>query len=421
MALRAEPAMRSRAALPWILIGALLLRLAFVLWYPQMPIQDDAASYDQEARYLAFGERAVGHAVEIMKGPIYPGFLAAVYRVAGSNQAAIRVAQAVISVLSIALLYAVGLRVFGPQAAMIASLLAALYPPFISYTGWLLTETLSVFFVLAFVYSLLRAFGRPASGWWWLAGLIGGVLILHREEMLVIVASCAVALLRWRTERLGVAALCLAAALTVAPWTARNAHHFRRFVLVSPTGGEQLWISTIAAGGVEWDERAPHVQEYHALVDGLTPAQADQRLRRAALQNVLHRPIGYLMLCLQRVPKLWLGGHSNTFVGLEDSLASYLSRGAYVQVAIKLAMLLFNLGLTGLGFIGLFLAWKLQTADLRCLAVLAVPVLAKTLLHVVAFSTLRYQVPIMPLLIIFAACTIQHVRGLIMEAIPAHA
>lgn len=407
---------RSRKRLLLILGFALSLRLAFVLRVPQAPIVNDAAEYDQEAHVLAFGNES---GVQISKGPLYPMFLAALYRFFGHDQQAVRVVQALISSLSVLLIYAIGRAVFHERVGVIASALAAIYPPFISYSGWLLTETLSVFLLLALVYALIRAIHySPRAARWMVAGVLGGLLALNREEMLVVVGLLALALWRLRISRRLLVAFVLAALATMLPWTVRNYVVFHELILVAPGGGAGLWISSYEAEWLEWHPENPH---YQSLVAGLSPIEADRKLRREGIKNILSHPRVYLKLCLKRIPRFWLGGHSNTFVHLERSLGTYLAQRDYLKASIKLAMLAFNLGLIALGFAGVYLAWRLGVADPRHLTVMALPVLAKAGIHVFLFADLRYQVPIMSLLILFAAFTIWHVRRVVADLVPAHA
>ena len=135
----------------------------------------------------------------------------------------------------------------------------------------------------------------------------------------------------------------------------------------------------------------------------------------------MREPLSYLALCAKRIPAFWIGGHSNTFMTLAGSLASYARQRDYPRVCLKLLLLAVNLGIIILGWFGIYLVRRLGVVETRYLLVLALPVLVKALMHVFLLATLRYQVPIMPFLIIFAACAIEHARRVIVEAIPAHA
>ncbi|MBI3321934.1 MAG: glycosyltransferase family 39 protein, partial [Candidatus Omnitrophica bacterium] len=354
----------SRGGLLGILGLALIIRLAFVLGYPQVEVTADAAAYDHEASQLLRGRGILSEAwagrVHIAKGPGYPLFLAAIYRVFGYHHTAVRVVQALISVAAVWLIYALGTMVFHHEVGLVAALLAAVYPPFISYPGWLLTETLSVLLLLGFVCCLLRAMRGTRLMPWAVTGVIGGLLVLHREETLVIVLLSSVVAWWRRAGRRQVAALVCAAALAVLPWTLRNALVFHDFVLVSTTGGAQVWLSTYPQEWDGWRFDDPH---FSALVAGRAPLQQDRVLRQEGIKTILTHPLTYLKLCMKRIPRFWVGGHSNTFARLERDLGWYVSQRDYIRVMIKLAMLGYNLGLLTLGCWGFWLAWRIPRAE----------------------------------------------------------
>lgn len=411
--------MRHRTLLVVTLLLALAARVGFVLAYPQVAVVDDAAAYDEAASRLASGQEVEA---PFARGPVYPLFLVTIYRLAGHDHTAVRLVQAVISFLAVWLIYALGRAVFNAKVGLLASFLAAGYPPFVSYPGWLLTETLSTCLLLAFVYVLIRAWQQPRMLLWAAAGLLGGVMALHRSELLLVVACSAVAVGVWRAGVGRVGTLVLAAALVILPWAVRNALLVGAFTTASaPGSGHVLWISTVEIQGPEWDPRAPYMRDYEVLVAGLSPIEADRRLRQDAVRRILADPLRYLRLCAKRIPAFWVGGHSNTFAHLEDGLGSYLARREYGKAAVKLTMLAGNLGLIMLGFWGLYLAWALGTVDPRPVVLTAIPVIVKALTHVLLFAALRYQVPIMSFLIVFAAFAIWHVRRLARELVPVPA
>lgn len=408
----------SRRALLIALGVAAALRVGFVLGYPQPALVDDAAAYDHEGWHLASGGQGCTDPLELAKGPIYPIVLAAVYRAAGHSHAAVRVAQAAIGVVSVWLIFLIGQRVFGPRVGLAAAALAAIYPPFISYTGWLLTETISIALLLAVIYALLVGLESPSWRPWVAAGAAAGVLILHREEFLAVIGACALALAALRAPWRRLALLAAVIGVVMAPWVVRNFRHYGEFVLVSPGSGHQLWLSTRSNDTLEWQPDDP---EYQRLIGGLSLLESDRATRRAAIARVLRDPPGYAVICLRRIPRFWIGGHSNTVVGLEASVGEYARRGEHGKVAIKLAMLAGNVLVIGLGVAGFCLAWQLGSADRRALVVLAAPVAAKAFMHMLLFATLRYQVPIMGFLIVAAAFAVSHARRVLRDVVPAGA
>ena len=401
-----------------IVAVACAIRLAFVLWYPQLPLVADDGVYDQEGYHVAFSRGVLlsnDGPFCISKGPIYPLFLAAIYRSVGYSHTAARVAQALASGAVVFLIMWLAERVFGRRTAIVAGILAAIYPPFISYSGLLLTETVSVFLLLAFVSCVARGLDAPGVGWWLGAGVLGGLLVLHRPETLLVLIATAAAMWAWRFGWRRIGVMVATVALVMLPWVLRNYAVYHRWVLVGPQIGSTLWLS---ANWHAWHGDDP---TYRAVIDAAGPnaVEQDRRLFREAGRSLSQHPGRYLRICLQRIPQFWLGGHSNTFAHLEHSVGAYLAQGAYLTASIKLLMLALNLLVIVLGFAGMRVAWKLGLADSRHLILLMIPIAVTALVHLVLFATLRYQVPIMPFLILFAAFAVCHLRGVARDLVPA--
>ena len=147
----------------------LVFRVAWVLLVPPHALVKDAVLYDNAAHwFLDSGTFAANPSLSpsawVMPG--YSFFLSIVYRLFGANPsplAAVRVVQAILSVLTIFVLYRVALRVQGRRLGIAVVILAALYPPFTLANEYILTEVL-----YTFLLSLVVLFGvrllEKASG-----------------------------------------------------------------------------------------------------------------------------------------------------------------------------------------------------------------------------------------------------------------
>lgn len=79
---------------------------------------------------------------------------------------------AVAAALTVALTFAVGRRVFGQRAALLALPLLALSPFFVLSSATLLAHSTAGLLLMTFVYAALRVLERPdRAGWWLVAGL----------------------------------------------------------------------------------------------------------------------------------------------------------------------------------------------------------------------------------------------------------
>lgn len=138
-----------------ILVGALLLRLLYVVFFPQHnPHENDSGIY------LGLAD-AIRGAIPWTNQPDYfqPGYpyLLAVLRSVSENHFFVRFVQTLISTGTVALMMVMAGRWMSRKAGIYAGMLAALSVPMILDTGVLLTETTFAFLLTLGVYLFLRA------------------------------------------------------------------------------------------------------------------------------------------------------------------------------------------------------------------------------------------------------------------------
>jgi hypothetical protein len=166
--------------------------------------------------------------------------------------------------------------------------LGAVYVPLIEVGQAVMSEPLFVLCMLGAIAAALRR--RPL-----LAGVLIGLAILGRANAIILLVPLAVAV--WRGPRPALV-LVVAAALTVAPWTIRNAIVLDAFVPVSTQFGSAL------AGTYNSDARADkqnpaswrslkRVSDYQAIFARVrsTPEPVlEKQLRRASLDFIRAHP-----------------------------------------------------------------------------------------------------------------------------------
>lgn len=295
---------------PALLVAlALVLRLALVLATPEYVPSGDAQDYHlhgaalaQEGRYPPSALAAPGSPAAF-RPPGYPYLAGAVYELAGVHVGALRVANALLGAVTVALLFLVARELWGRRAGIAAAALGAFYPPLALMSGALLAENLFVPLVLATVLACLRARRSGAAlGWVAAAGGLAGAAALTRTNGLVLLVP--VVLASWagrprgaRRALAAAAAGVAAAALVLAPWTVRNLAAFDQVVAVSTQTGVTLAgaLNATAAGEgptqATW--RVPRsVPELRGLFEraGIDEAELDARLGRAAVRFAFEEP-----------------------------------------------------------------------------------------------------------------------------------
>jgi 4-amino-4-deoxy-L-arabinose transferase-like glycosyltransferase len=306
-AVRLEPTPASRTAptlrrgLIAVFVVALLVRIAIVLATPHFVPQTDSADYDREAVSLAdhgvFPNSLLSPSggPTAFRPPVFPLVLAAVYEISGTGSQSARweagrIAEAVLGALTVALVYLLALRLFGPAPALIAGAVSAVYPPFVLVGSSLMSESLFIPLVLGAV--LTGLVGRDSPHRYrcaLLAGVLVGLAALTRSIGIAMAVPVALLLWqrhpRWSWRSVAVPLAMLAVALgTLVPWTIRNAVVLHSFVPVSTENGFAL------AGTYNSVARAR--RDYPALwappvVQLATVAKAHPRYNEAQVSNSL--------------------------------------------------------------------------------------------------------------------------------------
>jgi 4-amino-4-deoxy-L-arabinose transferase-like glycosyltransferase len=317
------PASAARAGRRWwmavaaalLLVLALGLRLAYIHETPGYVLRHDATDYDIHAVSIAngqgFSKRLSRGRVTAFRPPGYPYLLGAVYRITGVQNApaprrikVARAEQAVVGTVVVALVGLLALQLWGPTVALVALGLAAIYLPLILVGGAVMSEPLFDVFMLA---ALCAAVAHRHSPHRWrfalLCGVLAGLAILTRANALILLAPLAVAAWdgrpRWSRAALGPPlALIVVAALTVTPWTIRNARTLHHFVPVTTQLGSAMagtYNAVSAHDPVNPAAWRPtfEVPEYRPLyrhVRRINEAVMERELRAGAERYIAHHP-----------------------------------------------------------------------------------------------------------------------------------
>lgn len=187
----------------------------------------------------------------LVRMPGYPLFLAGFYKILGPGYpAAVRTVQAFVHTLTAVLLAALA-ALWTPRptrrnvAAGVTFALAAICPFTVIYAACILTETLTIFLVVAMTLCATmgwRPNARRGGAWWLAAGVLGGLAVLQRPDAGLFVAAIGLTLglvALFRATPLGAAirlglVFSLGFGVTVAPWIARNAAVLHQWALLPP-------------------------------------------------------------------------------------------------------------------------------------------------------------------------------------------
>jgi 4-amino-4-deoxy-L-arabinose transferase-like glycosyltransferase len=341
---------------------ALLLRLGFIIATPHFSPNNDPADYDHIARSIATGHGfsptllAAPGSPSALRPPGYPLLLAFVYML-GGHWLAGRVANALLGSLLVLLVYLIASRLWGRRRAVIAGLLAAVFPPLIALTGSLLSEPLFIVLELLVVLATLRyqdSQRRPLYAA--VIGLLIAAAALTRSVglLLPVVAIVGIWVAPGSTRRQAVGSVAVMLAVmcaVIAPWAVRNAEAFHgAFVPISTQDGitaAGTYNAQAAAPGPTYAVwRPPYLVPgfQHLFDDSIDEAQMDHILRNDAISYAEAHP-AYMLdaIGLDTLRLAYVGpGHAVVNrqwyyeMGVPRNMRPWVSLGGEVAIALAL-------------------------------------------------------------------------------------
>jgi len=348
---------RNRRPLLWITMGALALRVVFLLRFPLLT--NDSFVYGDIAKnwleHGIYGLTATPTpAPTWIRMPGYPAFLAAVWAIFGKEHyTAVLILQVLFDLGTCFVIADLARRVVSERTAIVACILTAFCPFFGNFAAVALSETLAIFFAALTLDLAVWALDRPEPRRWAACGAAAACGILLRPDGGIVLAVVGLYLLvqiaratktDTRRRLLGSALLLAVVALApLIPWTVRNWRVFHLFQPLTtvyasapdefvPLGfyqwvrtwivdyssvediwfkvpGEQVEISDLPNRAIHNPEQRQRTQElfaaYNDLLD-LTP-EIDSRFRQLAQTRIrASYSRYYVWLPLLRATTLWL-------------------------------------------------------------------------------------------------------------------
>jgi len=383
----------NRVLVAVIIVVAVVVRVAVGLGLEGRVHFPDSNHYIAIAQNIRAGEgpRLNEHTLA-NRSPGYSYFLAAIFSVfQGSSDAppliAARLAQALLGGALCLVVCLIGARLFGPVAGVVAVGLVALDPFLTYFSGLILTEALFTLMLAASVLCLLHAEGGKAR-WAVFAGLLLGCTALVRASALLMIPLMVGAwiILRRKTPgivRQGAVIVALAAAV-VAPWAVRNHRLTGRVVLTTLSAGASLYEGTYpgADGGPAMDKI-----DWPQETEAMSEAEKDDFLRGSALTFVKSDPLRLVVLGAVKLRRFW-----SIFPNFSEYRRPvFMAISAIYMLPVMICVA-----------VGVIISRKALAAK----AILLLPAIYFSALHMVFVGSIRYRAPVMPLLAVFAGAAV---------------
>ena len=396
-----------------IVLFAFTLRLTYILQlqdnptfnYPHM----DELYHDDWAQAIAAGETFIEG--PYFRAPLYPAFLAAIYKVFGVGYLLPRIIQGILGSLSCGVLFLIGRRIFGRAIGAVAGFVAGSYWMLIYFDGELLIPSLIVFLDLLLIWVLLWTVRTPRAVVYGLAGITLGLSAIARPNILLFGPALVVWLAimyrrQLRRALLYITCLTSGCLLVVLPITVRNYVVGNDLVLIASQGGVNFYIgNNPEADG--WAAVVPGTPPgwwsgYYATIERaeeargreLKPSEVSQYYFEQAREFIFTQPGKYCALLGLKLRLFWSRWEisNNKFIYFQTEhftpIVKYLPLGFAV--------------LGPLGILGLVMCWR-RRMELFPLWGFVVVYMVSVVLF---FCNARYRTPILPPLILLAVWAI---------------
>lgn len=188
------------------------------------------------------------HVQTVDRAPLWPALIALIYGLLGPHDRTVRLLLSVVGSVTCVLIYFFAKDLFGKRIGLCVGLLASIYPFLFIYDGWLYSESVYTFLLLAFCYTLYRQQYTPRWSLAIMSGILLGLLSLTRPNGLLLLSLFIVwvvvlgwkKILSWRAVMQSAIAISLISLVFVVPWTIRNAAVTHAFVPVAVGDGKVL-------------------------------------------------------------------------------------------------------------------------------------------------------------------------------------
>ncbi len=244
-----------------VIMGGLLLRLAWIVLFPAPLLSDGMVQFDIARRLIesdiymdARGERAFW-------APGYPFLFYFFFLIFGVKEWVPTLLHLILFAVSVLVVWRLSLLVVGRAAARVATLVLVIWPNYITSSGVagakeLVIVTLFSFAVWLYLKEAMQATDGTIS---WLKTAVGGAFmgytaLIQPSFMLfpaVLLVLTFLQPMQWRRDIVRILFFTVGMAIIIVPWTVRNYQVFGEMVPVSTNGGDVFYRANnpLASGG----------------------------------------------------------------------------------------------------------------------------------------------------------------------------
>lgn len=401
---------RQKHVLYSILFFALLIRIVFLfaiaprmgLIYPdQKPIPMLGDGHDIFAKQMLTG--AFKQKTFFPKSLAYSAFIAGIFKISGNSYLMLRLVQIIVSLFLVYFIFLLTKEIFNEGAALIAAVIAAIYPNYIFFSVRIMSEVLYLPLLTLLIYLLIK-YRSEFSVWKYvIIGIVNGVLLATRPNIVFMYPFIIFIMLYyaynsrfsrplWCVIKCS-APLFIIPLIIISPWIYRNYVNWHKIILFRPYGGAVLYMGNNprnkTGGGILNEEWKPL-----PAAEKLNILEKDKYYRDKAISYIKDNPAHFVKMSLMKFVRLWqVIPHSKMYKNWKFKA---INIGTY-------GVILF------LFLIGIYITRR----ELGKLLYPYALILSNTFFIMIFASSLRYRLPHTPFMIAIAASVVTRLLEII--------
>jgi len=392
--------------LAWALVAlALVVRIGFVrhFWTHPHPasILDSDGYTILAASVVERGEYALDKGIPSLdRPPLFPLFIAFFYLLVGVKPLIVLWLNTVLSTATCGMAYLLGRRLFSERAGLLALAFWAVYPYSIYYCGWAIRECFISLLVAIMLWCLLDWLEEPTFKRGAACGVVGGLIALTNPVALIFLGGApfvfGLLIKRFRDAWKSVAVYFVVLGVLYSPWIIRNQITFGVPIVTNIHGGKQFFQGMLVpaeAFGTPEETRILETDPDYAhgteLMNAHKWVEANKWFNQSAWKWLFAHPLKYASIVAHRVIKLWrLVPYERVYSHDYRKIwwASALSDGLVIPLGL-------------MGIVALRERWRELLPLYSLLAFW-------TTAYVLVFVVMRFRMPAMMAMILFAAAFI---------------
>jgi len=320
--------------------------------------------------------------------PGYPVFISGIRLLNRENIFTVRMVQILLSSLCVIGVFYLSRQIFGDtRVSLVAAFFMAVDPTSIYFSSLILYDTLVCVLLLTFIIFLYLAIRRNIFWSSIGAGITAGIANLVSPSMVLLVPFCFMIMFFSLNTRKNIARtfsiIFVSMMIVMLPWGIRNYKIHKTFIFTTTQGGVGLYESVgpeANAGPVGSIIR----EKYKDIFSQKGEIELDQYWRQKAYQTIRNDPARFMRLAVKKFFRMW--SITINYQSAHPVLHNIVSIMFYFPIFLLLIASFF------------YAKDKWQS----CL-ILMIPIVYKSMIHMVFIGSVRYRVPLMPYVSIMAA------------------